>query len=63
MEDRILRVDEVLAQTGLSKATLYRLVDSGDFPQPVRLGGPERRAVGWRLSEVQEWIRNLPPAT
>ena len=63
MEDRILRIAEVLVITGLSKATLYRLVDSGDFPQKVRLGGPESRAVGWRLSEVQEWIRNLAPAT
>ena len=63
MEDRILRIAQVLALTGLSRATLYRLVDSGDFPQPVRLGGPNSRAVGWRLSEVQEWIRNLAPAT
>ena len=63
MEDRIMRIAEVLVLTGLSRATLYRLVDSGDFPQPVRLGGPESRAVGWRLSEVQEWIRNLAPAT
>ena len=63
MEDRILQIGAVLALTGLSRATLYRLVDSGDFPQPVRLGGPQSRAVGWRLSEVQEWIRNLAPAT
>ncbi len=63
MEDRILRIDKVLERTGLSKTTLYRLVNSGDFPQPVRLGGPDSRAVGWRLSEVQEWITNLAPST
>ena len=63
MEDRILRIAEVLVLTGLSRATLYRLIESGDFPQPVRLGGRKSRGVGWRLSEVQEWIRNLAPAT
>ena len=63
MEDRILRIDKVLERTGLSKTTLYRLVNSGDFPQPVRLGGPNSRAVGWRLTEIQEWIKNLAPAT
>ena len=62
MEDRILRIDEVLALTGLSRSTLYRLGASGDFPKAVELCGPGGRAKGWRLSEVEEWIRNRPPA-
>ena len=62
IQDRILRIDDVLALTGLSRSTLYRLVASEDFPKPVQLCGPGGRAKGWRLSEVEEWIRNRPPA-
>jgi excisionase family DNA binding protein len=37
---------------------LYRLVDTGRMPAPVRLG----RLVRWRRAEVLEWIANgCPP--
>ena len=49
----ILRRDEVERATRLSKATLYRMVNAGEFPLPIRLG---RRAVAWRRDEVEQWI-------
>ena len=51
---KIIRRDEVLEMTGLSKTALYNLIDKGEFPRQVRLGS---RAVGWYEDEVQEWIR------
>ena len=52
-DDRIIRLPEVIYLTGRSRSAIYRLVaESSDFPQPVRLG----RSVGWRMSEIQEWI-------
>lgn len=51
--DRILRKPELLEVTGLSSATVYRWMAEGSFPQPVRLGA---NSIGWRSSEVQEWI-------
>lgn len=57
--DRILRIREVLATTGLSKATLYQMVHDGTFPSPLRLNA---RAVGWRRSQVQAWIEDRPNA-
>ena len=39
MRNRILRLPEVLALTGLSKSTIYRLMPVGEFPQSVKLGG------------------------
>ena len=52
----IMRLPAVVQETGLSKATIWRRVRTGDFPQPVRLGGPQSRAVGWKEEQIDEWI-------
>lgn len=49
----ILRLPDVLKATGLTRSPLYELMSDGDFPRPVKLG---RRAVGWKSSEVEQWI-------
>jgi prophage regulatory protein len=53
--DRILRLNAVLDLTGLSRSTLYRKMDLGTFPRNVRIS---TRCVGWRQSDVAEWLRN-----
>lgn len=58
MDDRIVRVREVLRVTGLGRSTLYLRVRQGAFPAPIALGG---RAVGWRWSDVAAWIAARPP--
>lgn len=52
-EERILRLPDVCAVTGLAVSTIYTLISEGDFPRNVPLGG---RRKGWILSEVQAWI-------
>lgn len=47
-----LRLPEVKAITGLSKSSLYALIQEKSFPAPVRVGA---RAVGWVRSEVMQW--------
>ena len=47
-ETMILRLPQVRAIVGLSEASIWRRVKSGDFPQPVKLGGPEEQ--GSRLA-------------
>ena len=55
--DTILRTKDVLNVVGFARTTLWRRVKSGDFPQPVRLGGAAgSRAVGWRSGEVERWL-------
>ncbi len=51
--DRFLRVTEVVFVTGLSKATLYRLMAQGKFPKQIKISSG---AVGWRESEVMDWL-------
>ena len=62
MSDRILRIEEVLDMTGLSRSSLYRRIDDGTFPAPLLLGGDTSRAVGWLESEVIAWIASRPRA-
>ena len=60
MIDPILRIPEVVAVTGLSRSTIHRRRATGQFPKPVKLG---KQNVGWRQSEVEEWLASLPRAS
>jgi predicted DNA-binding transcriptional regulator AlpA len=51
--ERIIRAKEVQSMAGLSRTTLWRLENKGEFPRRVSLGG---NSVGWKLSEVKCWI-------
>jgi len=55
MTYQILRLPAVKQQTGLSRSTLYKLVNLGHFPKQIDLGGG--RSVGWLESDVQNWIK------
>ena len=48
----MLRLPQVKARTGLSRSEIYRRVQSGDFPAPVKLG---ERASAWPEHEVIAW--------
>lgn len=54
MSYRILRRSDVEAMTGLSRASIYKRMANGSFPQAVPLDG---RIVGWLESEIQQWIQ------
>jgi prophage regulatory protein len=52
-EERFLRLPEVRNRVPYSRATIYRLISQGQFPEPFKLGP---RAVAWRASDVDNWI-------
>ena len=52
---RLPRVREV---TGLGRATIYRRMDEGTFPQRRDLGG---NRVAWRRSDIEAWIAERQP--
>ena len=56
---RIMRMPDVLAAVGVSRATIWRCVKAGDFPAPVKLGA---RSVGWYEHEIREWLDSRPRA-
>lgn len=51
--ERILRLATVLDRTGLSRSTLYRKIDAGEFPRQVKIS---ERCVGWYGSRVNKWL-------
>ena len=51
---KIIRSQEIQDITGLSRTTLWRLERKGEFPSRVALGPG---SVGWRLDEVQTWVK------
>lgn len=53
--DRIIRLQTVLARTGLSRSTLYRKIAEGTFPPQVRISV---HGAGWYESAVNRWIAN-----
>ena len=46
--------------SGLSRATIYRLIKSGKFPRPLSIG---TGAVRWRQSDVIAWQQSLSPSS
>ncbi len=56
---RVLRIRDVAAMTGLSRATIYRKMAEKTFPRPVK---PTDQTVGWREQDVADWIASLPTA-
>ncbi len=59
MGDRLLRRREVEEITSLSRSSIYRSMQEGDFPRPVRVGPA---AVRWRASDITGWMESRPVA-
>lgn len=59
MTEQLLRRPDVEARTGLSRSSIYRMMDEGEFPRPIRVG---RRAVAWRASDLERWQAQRPMA-
>ncbi len=57
---RILTLPEVLEATRISRSALYRMIESNEFPRPLKLG--ERRN-GWTDQQIEGWIADRLAAT
>ncbi|EAN1247631.1 AlpA family transcriptional regulator [Salmonella enterica] len=59
---RLIKLKTVLEYCAFSKATLYRQIKAGHFPEPVRLTGgwddsnAASHSVAWREEEILQWI-------
>lgn len=48
-----LRQPQVLGLVPISKSTLWRRVQAGTFPEPIKLS---ERITAWRVEDVRQWI-------
>jgi prophage regulatory protein len=51
---RFLRINDVVATVGLSRATIYRMIANDQFPKQVRL---TPQCSGWWQAAVDDWVR------
>ena len=49
----VMRMNAVIQCTGLSRATIYRLMDLNQFPRSFKIG---TTASGWLEAEIREWV-------
>ncbi|MBH3384681.1 AlpA family phage regulatory protein [Pseudomonas plecoglossicida] len=53
LQDKFIRFGSLAEMVGLSRTTIYRLEQQGQFPRRVKLGS---NSVAWRMSEVLNWM-------
>ena len=53
---RLLKIQDVVHETSLHRATIYRRIAAGEFPEAIPLGG---RRVAWAESDIEAWKRQL----
>lgn len=51
---QIFRRPAVEKATGLSRSSIYQMMQDGTFPRPIKLG---KRAVGWRAEDLENWLK------
>ena len=55
----ILRMKDVCCELGVSRASVYRLLQSEGFPKPLKRG---KRTIGWERDHIQQWVKSLSSA-
>ncbi len=53
MTHTILRLPAVIKRSGLSRSTVYLMMQKGKFPSPISLSV---RAVGWLERDISDWL-------
>jgi prophage regulatory protein len=49
----LLRLKQVILETGLARSTIYQRIAAGTFPQQVQLGP---KSVGWRVRDIDSFL-------
>lgn len=55
MNERLLRIEEVLQIIGIKRTTLYALIKKNAFPSQYKIGNTSV----WKLSDINNYIENL----
>lgn len=58
--DAIIRPKGLVQILGIHTTTLWRWIQAGEFPPPLRLN---KKTIGWRQSVVEEWLRKCEENT
>lgn len=53
MQQRFIRLPELLSRLGISKSTFYTMIQHGEFDPPIKLGA---RTSVWLESSIDKYI-------
>ena len=53
MNNKLIRLKEVMTRTGLSRSSIYAQIQNGTFPKSISIG---ERSVAWIEQEISDWI-------
>jgi len=54
MKNKFLKLHDIKQLTKVSGSKVYKLVESNQFPKPIKIG---KRSVRWIREEVNEWVK------
>ncbi len=57
LQPELWRLPKVCKFVGLSKSTIYQMIQNDKFPAPLKIGA---RAVAWRADIITKWIQDRP---
>lgn len=53
----LLTLSDVMSKLRISRASIYRRIAKGEFPQPLKIGEGTNR---WPADEIDAWVRSRP---
>lgn len=53
LNDKMVDMVFITEYTGLSNKWFYKLIQTGEFPKPIKLGSSSR----WLKSDVENWVQ------
>ena len=55
MKKKLLKASEVAEYINICKSQVYKLVQQGRLPKPIKLG---ERGSAWLVSEIDAWLQS-----
>ena len=52
----LLSIQDVAESLHVARSTIYKLIEAGEFPKPIKLG---KKSIRWRPSAVEAYIAKL----
>ena len=56
LNKKLLTLKEVSVLVSMSRSTIYRSMDAGDFPRPLKIGS---RMVRWAVDDIDDYLKRL----
>ena len=59
--EELITYKDVIKITKLTRAGIYKRIQNGTFPKPIKLGHGPRSPVRFKVSDIIAFIDSFPP--